>query len=184
MQLTRAWLVAWIAGGLGLAILLVVSVLTLRTVKGRRDELVKVRVEAPSGSPWSGWVESESLWARPLGGELYEIQITSFHAPDLHFLDVVRAIPEAPGEMPKVVTVTQRGGHRTLRVLFDPTIADEDRRAMLHSLNRWRAYYENGDDRLFAVDIEPGGDYRAVVEQLDAWQHDGKLVYDHGTGNE
>jgi hypothetical protein len=74
MNLTRVWLSTWLVAGLGLTVLFVVLGLILRAGKRRRDELVKVRAEAPDGSPWSGWVESESLWSRPLGGDLYEIQ--------------------------------------------------------------------------------------------------------------
>jgi hypothetical protein len=184
MQLIRTWWGAWLAAGLGLAVLLAVSGLIVRAAKGRRDELAKVRAEAPAGSPWSGWIESECLWAKPLGGDLYEIQNSPFHAPDLHFMDVVRAIPEAPGEIPRVVAVVRRGGHRTLRVMFEPLVADEDRHAMLHSLNRWRAYYESGDGRFFTIDIGPRGGYEAVIGQLDAWEKEGKLVYDHGTTHE
>jgi Domain of unknown function (DUF4265) len=106
----------WLVAGLGLAVILAISGLILRAAKRRGDELVKVRMEAPDGSPWSGWVESGSLWSRPLGGDLYEIQNTPIHARDLHFVDVVRAIPDAPGEIPNVVAVVRSGGHRTLRI--------------------------------------------------------------------
>jgi hypothetical protein len=99
-------------------------------------------------------------------------------------MDVVRAIREAPGEIPRVVAVARRGGHRTLRVLFEPVVADEDRHAMLQSLNRWQAYSENGDGRLFTVDIGPTDGYEAVVGQLDAWEKEGKLVCDPGTSHE
>jgi hypothetical protein len=51
---------------------------------------------------------------------------------------------------------------------------------MLVELHKWKAFYENADGRLYAVDVEPEGDYQAVCDQLWAWQQEGKLFYETG----
>jgi hypothetical protein len=138
-------------------------------------DLVKVFVDLDDPQ-----FETESFWAKPLGGDLYELRNSPWYAFDLHFRDVVRAIPDQPGEKPRILEVVRRGGHKTLRVFFAPEVVEPDRLAMLESLNRWRGFYENGDGRMYAVDVEPDGDYAAVCDQLWEWEQAGRLVYETG----
>jgi Domain of unknown function (DUF4265) len=143
------------------------------------EGLVKVLVELHD-APFKG----ESLWAKPLGGELYELRNSPWYAFDLHFYDVVRAIPDQPDEKPRVVEVVRRGGHKTLRVLFAPEVTESERLEMLRSLHQWRAFHENCDSRLYAIDVEPDGDYGAVCDQLWAWEQAGRLSYETGVTEE
>ncbi|MBI3862943.1 MAG: DUF4265 domain-containing protein [Planctomycetia bacterium] len=124
---------------------------------------------------------SESFWAKPLGNDLYELRNSPWYAFDLHFYDVVRAMPDKQGEKPRIIEVVHRSGHKTLRVLFSADVNEEGRLEMLRSLHEWRAFHENCNDRLYAVDVEPDGDYGAVCDQLTAWEQAGRLVYETGT---
>lgn len=139
-------------------------------------ELVKVFVELRD-APF----ETESFWAKPLGVDLYELRNSPWFAFDLHFYDVVRATPDVAGEMPRISEVVRSSGHKTLRVLFTPEVSEAERLEMLKSLHRWRGFHENGNDRFYAVDVEPEGDYRAVCDQLWEWEQAGRLVYETGT---
>jgi hypothetical protein len=141
------------------------------------ENLTKICVNLEDAGPF----ETESLWAKPLGNDLYEVRNSPWFAFDLHFYDVVRAVAEQPGEKPKITEVVSRSRHKTLRVLFDPKIPEAERVALLNFLHRWRAFHENADGRLYAVDVEPDGDYSAVCDQLWAWQQEGKLLYETGT---
>src|SRR5262245_56293650 len=85
------------------------------------EELVKVFVELRD-SPF----ETESFWAKPLGGDLYELRNSPWYAYDLHFYDVVRAIPDQPDERPRITGVVRAGGHKTLRVLFAAELAEAE----------------------------------------------------------
>lgn len=138
--------------------------------------LVKVCVELRD-SPY----ERESFWAMPLGNDLYELRNSPWHAFDLHFYDVVRAIPDEPDDIPRILEVVRRSGHKTLRILFVPEVAEDERLAMLRSLHQWRGFHENCNSKLYAVDVEPNGDYAAVCNQLWAWEQEGKLYYETGT---
>jgi len=52
---------------------------------------------------------------------------------------------------------------------------------MLRSLHRWRGFHEHCRGGLYAVDVEPDGDYGAVCDQLWAWEQAGRLLYETGT---
>jgi hypothetical protein len=147
---------------------------------GVADEgLVKVFVELHDAL-----FETESFWAKPLGGDEYELRNSPWYAFDLHFYDVVQAIPDQPDEKPRIVGVVRRSGHRTLRVLFPAEVAEPERLEMLRSLHKWRGFHENCNGTLYAVDVEPDGDYGAVCDQLWAWEQAGRLHYETGTTGE
>jgi hypothetical protein len=143
----------------------------------REEQLVKIHLELPNHKGSGG----ESLWAKPLGNSLYELRNSPWFAYNLHFRDVVLAMADSPDKKPEIIKVVQRSGHKTLRVWFVPEFPADKRMDLLASLNHWKAYYENADGQLFAVDVEPDGDYQAVCNQLWAWQTEGKLVYETGT---
>jgi hypothetical protein len=144
------------------------------------EGLTKVFVELPEGAPF----ETESFWAKPLGDDLYELRNSPWFAFDLHFYDVVRANAEEPGAKPKIIEVVHRSGHKTLRVLFSPEISESDQAEMLKSLNRWRGFYEHYQGNLYAVDVEPDGDYQTVCDVLWGWEQEGKLTYETGMTSE
>ena len=144
------------------------------------EDLVKVYVELPDNEDFGG----ESFWAKPLGDDLYELRNSPWFAFDLHFYDVVRAIPEKPGEKPRIVEVVRRGGHKTLRVFFDKGLGESEQLSMLSQLHRWKAFHEHARGHFWAVDVEPDGDYQAVCNQLWEWEQAGKLEYETGTTKE
>src|SRR5262245_55046132 len=138
------------------------------------EELTKVRVDLRNHWATGG----ESMWARSLGGETYELRNTPFHAYDLNFLDVVEARAGAPDQKPTVVRVLKRSGHRTLRLRFSGSTSIQDRLARLKSLVTFGASFEGKDDAFFAIDIAPTGDYQAVCDRLAAWTRDGAVDYE------
>lgn len=140
------------------------------------EGLVKVLVRLHDDAPF----ETESFWAKPLGDGQFELRNSPWFAFDLHFDDVVRAIPDSPGEMPRIIGVVRRSGHKTLRVIFPPEVGEAEKLEMLRALHQWRGFHENCNGRLYAVDVEPDGDYDAVCDQLWAWEQAGRLVYQTG----
>jgi Domain of unknown function (DUF4265) len=141
------------------------------------EQLTRIHLELPNHKGAGG----ESFWAKPLGDDLYELRNSPWFAYNLHCMDIVLAIADSPDKKPEIIKVVQRIGHKTLRVWFLPEFPADQRMVLLASLNQWKAYYENADAQLFAVDVEPDGDYQAVCDQLWAWEQEGKLVYETGT---
>ena len=101
---------------------------------GSTDEgLVKIFVDL-----YDAPFETESFWAKPRGSDLYELRNSPWYACDLHFGDVVRAVPDRPGEKPRITEVVHRSGHKTLRVRFPAEVDESERLEMLQSLHPWR----------------------------------------------
>jgi len=118
------------------------------------------------------------MWARPVGGNAYELDNVPFHAYDLNYLDVVEAVAQSPERKPSVVRVLRRSGHRTLRLFFNKATPDSERVPLLASLKTLGASFEGADERYFALDIEPKGNYEAVRARLDEWASQGILDYE------
>jgi hypothetical protein len=138
------------------------------------EALTKIRLDLPNHPLMKG----ESMWAKHVGGHRYEVRNIPFYAYGLSFYDVVEAIAPSPADKPVIRRVVEPGGHRTLRVMFTDAVPRAERGDLLATLNVHRAYFENADGKLYAIDVEPGGDYDLVREQLDGWSIGGKLDYE------
>jgi hypothetical protein len=138
------------------------------------ENLTKVHVELPNNEDVGG----ESLWAEDLGGNVYRIRNVPFHAYGLNFYDVVVAEPESEEFKPSVLRVHKPSGHKTLRVIFTDESSKEERILRLKKLNEYKAYLENADGTLFAIDVEAGGNYGAVCDILYEWENQGILSYE------
>jgi hypothetical protein len=112
------------------------------------------------------------------GEDLYEIRNSPVYAYGLNFLDLVRAIERAPDLKPVITELVQSGGHSTLRIFFSSSFAKDERLDLLRSLNDLKAYFEQATASYFAIDVEPEGDYRAVLDRLADWKQQGILDYE------
>ena len=138
------------------------------------EKLEKIYIDLPEHWATGG----ESLWAFPLGNNLYELRNIPFRAYGLNFGDVVRALSESQDLKPEVIEIKKSNGHKTLRVHFNESVEIEKRREYLSQLHAFRAFYENANDKLFAIDIEPDGDYESVCNKLNEWENQGILEYE------
>ena len=142
-------------------------------MKDEREELVKVFVDLPNHWLWKG----ESMWARFLGNDLYELENSPFCAYGLNYKDVVLARPETESEKPRICRVERRSGHRTLRFRFPADVDRSDRDSMLAQLNGLGTSFEGHEYRFFSLDVPPSANYQAVCDQLFAWEADGVVEY-------
>jgi len=140
------------------------------------EELVKIHIDLPDNEAIGG----ESLWAKPLGNDLYEIRNAPFFAYDLHFYDVVRAVAGRPELKPSIIEVVKRSGHKTLRIIFN-TGDGSLKKQVLSKLNEMDAYHEEYSAKFYSVDVEPQGDYQQVCDYLLALEEEGVLEYETGT---
>lgn len=74
------------------------------------DSLTKVHIDLPNHWATGG----ESLWALPLGDDLYEIRNSPFYAYGINWGDVVWAHSNDPELKPQVREVVTPSGNRTL----------------------------------------------------------------------
>jgi hypothetical protein len=143
-------------------------------VDTENDNLTKIYIDLPEHWATSG----ESVWARALGGDLYEVDNVPFHAYGINWKDVVRAVAPDAGSKPRVVEVVKPGGHRTLRFFFSKDLADEEQGAFLARIRELGADIERADARLVAVDVPPEADYNNTCDLLALLERDGVLEYE------
>jgi hypothetical protein len=125
--------------------------------------LVKVHFDLPE--PDMG-MSGESLWAAPVGVNLYELRNSPWHARNVNWLDVVEAIPRNEHEWPEFVRVYKRGGHRTIHI-FILDAGTNRKQEVLDNCSRLGSTYEQMDDRFYALDFPPEVDTNPAIEYLE-----------------
>lgn len=126
-------------------------------------------------------VAGETIFAKPLGGDRYEIDNIPFFAYDVALRDVVEAKRGADGAL-AAQRVVERRGHSTFRLLLAPTtgLAWSSPTARLKHLRDLGCRYERGmpDGNLIALDIPPKVDLamvRTIAEEgmdAGAWSYE------------
>jgi hypothetical protein len=137
-------------------------------------QLTKVYVDLPNH--W--WMKGESLWARPLGDGLYQIDNVPFCAYGLHSGDVVRAVAAQPDQKPQVQAVVRRSGHQTLRISFCDQLPAEAQEPVIAALHALGGELERANAQFLAIDIPPQVSVDAIREYLDEQEADGVLEYE------
>ena len=138
------------------------------------DDLTKVHVELPNHWGTGG----ESLWARPLGDDLYQLDNVPFYAYGLNYGDVVRATEDAPNLKPEIREVARPSGHQTIRVFFETGVAEGTMMALLATLKPLAVSFERATERFFALDLEPHVDLMTIRGVLDDWERKGAASYE------
>ena len=134
-----------------------------------QDDMVKVILTGPDG-------EVETLWARQLGNDLYELDNTPWYAYGVSWHDVIEARPQSPDDFPQFVRVVQKSGYRTIRLILDPP-ADKsaDSQAILDGLQELGCSYEGANPHFIGVDIPSSVDLMTVRQFLitteQEWEH-------------
>lgn len=147
------------------------------TPESPESSLAKIRADVSDREGITG----ESFWAEPLGDDLYRLDNIPFHAYDLHYRDVVHAVPREPGDLPTIVEVVQPSGHKTLRVIFESELPEEEVQRLLDALTTRRVEYERSHDYFYALNVPPDVDYQAICDLLWRQENAGWLQYETGT---
>jgi len=136
--------------------------------------LEKIYIDLPNH--WA--IGGESLWATPLGSDLYRIENVPFFAYGLNFLDIVLATPDSDQLKPEIRRLVTPSGHKTYRIIFDKEISREKQVELLETLEKYEASYERADGKNVAIDIKPSGNHIAVYDQLDEYEQTGFLSFE------
>jgi len=135
-----------------------------------------VRIHIDLLNHWA--VGGESLWAEPLGNDLYKIENVPFYVYGLSFQDIVRATPESENQILEIRELKIASGHRTFRVFFKEQIDKAQQEAILDSMKNLGISYERANHIYVALDMKPEGDYQAVFDQLDEYSEQGLLGFE------
>jgi len=137
------------------------------------DSLTKVHIDLPNHWATGG----ESMWALPLGDDLYEIRNSPFYAYGINWGDVVRADSDDPSLKPEVREVVKYSGNKTLSVFFNEELGEEEQDSVLSSLQYLDLSWERATELLVAIDVHPEADYQAVCDKL--WELEQKEILEY-----
>ena len=109
----------------------------------------------------------ETLWADPLGSDLYRLDNSPFWAYGVSWRDVVEAHPDPDG-MLRMTRVAEKSGHRTIRVILKPGVDESpEAQAVMDGIRELGASYEGVNPTYLAIDTPPGVELMAVKSYLE-----------------
>jgi hypothetical protein len=118
----------------------------------------------------------ETLWAIPLGCDLYKLDNSPFYAYGVSWQDTVFAPIDPQEQMPTFQSVVERSGNRTIRISFDcPVSSGNISDQLLQGLVVLGCSYERANPSYFSVNIPTDIELLAVRSYLIAhnaqWEH-------------
>ena len=138
------------------------------------EGLEKIHIGLPNH--WA--IGGESMWAEPLGNDLYKIENVPFYAYGLNFHDIVRATSDSDELKPEIRELIESSGHRTFRVFFKKHVERNQQEEILNSMKDLTISYERANSIYFALDMQPEGDYQAVFDRLDELEQQNLLGFE------
>lgn len=139
------------------------------------DDLVKVHIDLPNH--W--WFKGESLWAKPLGEDLYEIQNVPFCAYGLNCGDVVLATADSPDLKPEIRSVARRSGQKTLRVFFGGDLSGKDKqKPYIEEIESMDAWVERAHSTVICINVNATGDYAAICAYLESLEQSVEVEFE------
>jgi hypothetical protein len=126
------------------------------------EESIKIRVDLPNHYAVGG----ESMWAKSLGNNQYQIKNIPFYAYGLNFDDVVFAEAESDEFKPEAKSLIKANGHKTIRVIFTDDRSQEEHIELIESIKTQYIGYEGMNENLFALNVTPEGDYNSLYDSL------------------
>jgi hypothetical protein len=123
-----------------------------------------------------GSVSVETLWAIPLGRDLYRLDNSPFYAYGVSWQDTVLAPIDLQEQMPTFQSVVERSGNQTIRIIFElPVSSGNISDQLLQGLVALGCSYEGANPKYVSVNIPPKVELQDVRSYLIAhdaqWEH-------------
>ena len=123
-----------------------------------------------------GGASVETLWAVPLGNDLYKLDNSPFYAYGVSWQDTVLAPVDPQEQFPTFHSVVERSGNRTVRVVFDPPVEPGNASDnVLQGLVALDCSYEGANPKYISVNVPPAvalPQVRSYLINHDAqWEH-------------
>ena len=118
----------------------------------------------------------ETLWAVPLGNDLYRIDNSPFYAYGVSWQDIVLAPYDEQEGLPTFRAVREKSGNRTLRIVFDPPVEPGNASdGVLQGLVALGCSYEGANRRYISINLPPDVELQQVrsylIERNAEWEH-------------
>lgn len=146
----------------------------LNSSKMNEEGLEKIYVDLPNH--WA--IGGESLWATPLGNDLFRLENIPFYAYGLNFQDIVKTASKSDAQIPEIQVLIEFSGHRTFRVFFKQGIDQPKQEEVLKSMQELTISYEQANDIYFSLDMQPNGNYQAVFDRLAELEQENGLGFE------
>jgi Domain of unknown function (DUF4265) len=154
-------------------------------VTDEASQFVKVRFHLVRDA--DGWppVESEGVWAEPLGDDLFRVGNSPWFVPGISDGDVVHALAGSDGVFWAIERI-RTSGHMTIRVIPNRTHSPSlDLQGVADEFVPLGVNAEGiGQYRMVALDIPPGVDLVAVKQLLVDGEKSGLWDYEEGSVSE
>jgi hypothetical protein len=137
------------------------------------EGLVKVHVSLPNH--WM--IGGESMWAEPLGNNIYRLENVPFFSYSLNFKDDVQAFENDNGIL-EMENVIARSGNRTLRVIFDKSMDRNKQDIYIEKIRYLDCSLERWDETYLTVNVRKTACYLDVIEQFDIWNAEDVFAYE------
>ena len=137
-------------------------------------DLTKVHIDLPNH--W--WFKGESMWAKSLGDDLYQIESIPFCAYGLNCGDVVHATVDGPELKPEIRSVVRRSGNQTLRIIFPDALSLEQQRPVLAALEAMGTELERANGQFVCVNVPATVSYASVRDYLGQQEAASLLEYE------
>jgi hypothetical protein len=125
-----------------------------------------------------GPVQTESLWAEPLGNGLRRLRNVPFFTYGFSDRDIVKVV-ESDGQF-LVKSVGERGGHSTYRIFLADGSTEENFAQIWTPLEQLGCTYERANRVLVAIDVPPVSDVYAVYAALEKGEESGVWEFEEG----
>jgi hypothetical protein len=118
----------------------------------------------------------ETLWAIPLGDDLYKLDNSPFYAYGVSWQDVVFAPYDEQEGVATFRSVVEKSGNRTLRIFFDsPVASDNASNQILQGLITAGCSYEGANRKYISINVPPEVELQQVrsylIEREAQWEH-------------
>ncbi|RDV27358.1 DUF4265 domain-containing protein [Alteromonas aestuariivivens] len=137
------------------------------------EGLVKVHVSLPNH--WM--IGGESMWAEPLGNDIYRLENVPFFSYSLNFKDEVKAYSDDDGVL-EITDVVARSGNRTLRIIFDKSIDRQKQEYYIEQIRDLDCSLERWDETYLAINVRKSAHYLDVIDHFDIWNEKDILAYE------
>lgn len=121
---------------------------------------------------------TETVWAEPLGKDLYRLRNVPYIIRGFSEQDIVTAVDD-DGRL-KVTGRATSGGHSAYRIYLQEDSTRVDFASAWVPLKSLGCTYERATDRVIAVDVPPEADMFAVYGLLQEGERSGKWNFEEG----
>ena len=137
------------------------------------DPAAKVLFRVPDDQ---GGATVETLWAVPLGDDLYQLDNSPFYAYGVSWQDTVLAPTDPQEGLPTFQSVIAKSGNKTVRVIFDPPVSPGNASdQVLQGLLALGCSFEGANPGYMSVNIPPSAELKQVssylIQQNAQWEH-------------